>query len=121
MILGIGTDLVKIDRIKAVYDNHGQRFLNKIFTENERFFCQKRVDFIASFSKMFAIKEASGKAIGDMRGIGWHDIEVFHNNLGKPYVILHNNACKKIPITSKIEVSVSDEKEYAVAFVIIFK
>lgn len=119
MITGIGTDIVEIKRIEYAIEKYGDRFLNKIFTNNEIEFCKKRTNFVHSLAKMFAIKEATGKAISDMRGIGWRDIEVDHDKFGKPIVLLHNKAKEKIKSCTNIFVSTSDEKLYATAFVII--
>ena len=119
MIIGIGTDIVEIKRIESAITKYGERFLRKIFTKSEIEFCKTRVNFVQSLSKMFAVKEATAKAISDMRGIGWHDIEVDHDEFGKPVVCLHNAAQEKIPSNSTVLVTVSDEKLYAIAFVVI--
>ena len=63
MILGIGTDIIEIDRIQKVIDRHGERFLSKLFTEKERAYCHRYRDPIAHFAGRFAAKEAILKAL----------------------------------------------------------
>lgn len=124
MIAGIGVDLLDIRRLEKVILRQGDRFLKKIYTEQEREFCEKRIKSIESFAKIFSIKEAIIKAISNVSGVFWHDIEVFHNENGKPFVRLKNSALKNLLIKIKdksfaVEVSVSDEIPYVCAFAII--
>ena len=87
---------------------------------------ENRRNTIQSYAKRYAAKEACAKALGTglARGVYWKDIEVRNNNFGKPIIILHNKAVKILnQIGSKntrIEVSLSDEKNYAISNVIIF-
>jgi len=85
-----GVDLVENGRLERAFARHGQRFYNRIFTEQEQAHCNGRVDRLAG---RFAVKEAVAKALGT--GIGdvrWIDIEVVSNTQGKPELILHNEA-----------------------------
>ena len=85
-----GVDLLEIDRLERAFARHGQRFYNRIFTEQEQMYCNGRVDRLAG---RFAVKEAVAKALGT--GIGtvrWTDIEVVSNAQGKPELCLHNEA-----------------------------
>lgn len=124
MIIGTGVDILKIERIRGLISRQGERFLNKIYTKQEREFCERRLKSIESFAKIFSIKEAVIKAISAVSGVFWQDIEVFHDENGKPFVKLKNRALGNLlsKINDKsfvIEVSVSDEISCVCAFAII--
>ena len=124
MIYGIGIDIIDIRRIKRVINKYGNRFKRKCFHEHEIIKSEARFNFIESYAKRYAAKEACAKALGTglARGVFWKDIEVRNNKYGKPYIILHNNAKKFIKKSNnKIVLSLSDEKDFAIANVIIFK
>ena len=127
MILGIGTDLIDIRRIQRTLDRFGERFTTRCFTASERTKCDTRLLRAASYAKRYAAKEACSKALGTglARGIFWKDIEVINDKFGKPSILFHNNALKRIKEISlnnyKIDVTLSDEKKYAIANVIISK
>lgn len=120
MILGIGTDIIEIDRIESAIKNTS-KFLEKLFTEKEleQFNLEKpRVESIAG---NFAVKEAVSKALGTgMREIGFKDIEVFRDSLGKPFVNVSDKVDKMIRVENyNFHVSISHNKTSAVAFVIL--
>ena len=122
MIIGLGIDIVDTTRVDSLLRKFGDHFLNKIYTPSEIQFCRSRVDMSNSLAKMFAIKEAAIKALSDAKGIRWHDIEIHHDCYGKPLLGLSGVALKNISSKSKaysINVSVSDEKKYAAAVVVI--
>ncbi len=127
MIYGIGSDIIDIRRIKRVIKKYNIRFKKKCFHENEILKSENRLNSNESYAKRYAAKEACAKALGTglARGIYWKDIEVRNNQYGKPYVILHKNAKRmlkqKYDNNAKIEISLSDEKDFAIANVIIFK
>ena len=127
MIYGIGTDIVNINRVRQVINKYGFRFKKKCFHKFEIERSENKLRSVESYAKRYAAKEACAKALGTglARGVFWKDIEIKNNKFGKPYIILHNNAKKfintKINNKSKIEVSISDEKDFAIANVIIFK
>ena len=126
MIIGIGTDIIDTRRIKKTINKYGEKFKRRCFSNNEIIRSENRFKTTNSYAKRYAAKEACSKALGTglARGIFWKDIEVINNVFGKPSIKLHNNAVKRInKITKKdykIEVSLSDEKKYAIANVIIF-
>ena len=126
MIIGIGTDIIDTRRIKNTINKYVEKFKRRCFSNNEILRSENRVKTENSYAKKYAAKEACSKALGTglARGIYWKDIEVINNVFGKPSIKLHNNAVKRInKITNKdykIEVSLSDEKNYAIANVIIF-
>ena len=93
MICDMGIDIVKINRIERIMKKQGDRFLNTIFTPHERDYIKSRKLNNATISGMFASKEAVSKMLGTGIGkISWKEVEVFHDSLGKPYIILHGNA-----------------------------
>lgn len=127
MILGIGIDIVDNKRIKNTLFKYGGRFKNKCFSIKEIKRSESSNNIANSYSKRFAAKEACAKALGLglSNGIHWKDIEVLNNENNKPIIRLYNNALKRLRNLSKnkcfIEVSLSDEKNYSIANVIIFK
>ena len=126
MIVGIGIDIIDIRRIEKTIIKYGDRFIKKCFLQTEIRRSENRRNTIQSYAKRYAAKEACAKALGTglAKGVYWKDIEVSNNNLGKPILTLHNKAAKILnQISSKnkrIEVSLSDEKNYAISNVIIF-
>lgn len=123
MIYGIGVDLVSINRIEHVLEKWGDRFVDRVFTHDEASACYGRAFRASAFALRFAAKEAFSKAIGlGMRnGIKWREIEVFNFPSGKPGLKLNGKAfqiCGQEGI-SGIHLSLSDEKEYCVAMVVL--
>ena len=123
MIFGIGTDILDIRRIERLVFKFGEQFENKHFTVQERSFAHSRERYIETFAKMFSIKESVIKAISDVSGMRWHEIEVCHDSNGKPFINLsgraHEYLFHKTNGRFKIDVSVSDEIPYVVSFVVI--
>ncbi len=121
MIIGIGVDMCGISRLEKLVDNN--RFVERIFTSDEKTYAESRGVFMAtSFAAMFAAKEAFMKAIGT--GIGpvpIKDIQIMHNELGKPYFVLHGKAegmLKQLGGEST-HLSISHEGDIAIAFVVL--
>jgi len=126
-MINIGTDIIDIRRIKKTIDKYGERFKKRCFYKSEIIKSESRIKSVESYAKRYAAKEACAKALGTglARGVFWKDIEIQNNKYGKPNIILHKNALKflnKINTKNhlKIEVSLSDEKNYAIANVIIY-
>ena len=123
-IFGIGTDIIQVDRIKKNLKKKG--FVNRIFSKKEITKCKKISNSSNCFAKRFAAKEAFSKALGTgiSRGINFNEILILNKKSGKPYISLIGQT-KKIFSSkvknkkTKIALSVSDEKKYAVAFVTI--
>lgn len=122
MILGIGVDIVKVSRIEKNINNI--KFMKKVYTQKEIEYIRKRNNSPQTASGLFASKEAVSKSLGTgFEGFNITDIEVSRDNKNKPFVILHNNALKisrNIGIDT-IELSISHEKEYAIAYAIAHK
>ncbi len=127
MIFGVGTDIIDINRIRRVILKYGDRFKQKCFHKHEIIRSEKMYKTVESYAKRYAAKEACAKALGTglARGIFWKDIEVRNNEYGKPYIKLHKNALKYLKSFNKseikIELSISDERDFAISNVIIFK
>lgn len=113
MIKGIGIDIIEIDRIKEVVEKYGDNFLSKIYSDKEINYCRNRKTFkYPELAARFAAKEAYSKAVGTgMAGFNWREIEISNNSSGKPFILLKGK--KK----SKVHVSLSHSRDYAVAFV----
>ena len=128
MIIRNGIDIIDIRRIKKTIDKYNFRFKKKCFTPDEISKSETRLKSIESYAKRYAAKEACAKALGTglARGVFWKDIEIQNNKFGKPKIKLNNHALKFLKKMTKsdncsIEVSLSDEKKYAIANVIIYE
>lgn len=90
VIVGLGTDIVEIVRIGQMIERHGERFLNRIYTDDEIRYCQRRKHSYQHFAGRWAAKEAVMKAVGTgfVRGVHWRDIEVYSHKSGKPNIRL---------------------------------
>ena len=89
-ILGIGTDIVNIKRMKRSIIKNGKKFKQRIFCKNEIKYCEKRKDPYPFFAKRYAAKEALSKALGTgiRKGIDFKNIEIYNDKLGKPSILL---------------------------------
>ena len=122
-IFGVGTDIVKNSRIKKLIKN--KKFINRIFTSSEIKDSKKIKHKILFFSKRFAAKEAFAKSLGTgfTHNINFKDINISNKKSGKPYLTISNNLKvilkRKLKLRKfKIFLSLSDEREYSVAYVI---
>ena len=123
-IYGIGTDIVSVKRIKKSLKK--KIFLKRIFCEKEIIKCKKLNTPFNCYAKRFAAKEAFAKALGTgiSNGINFNEIVILNKKSGKPYISLKGKTKKIIKDKlknkkTKISLSLSDEKDYAVAFVTI--
>lgn len=119
MILGVGTDIVAIPRVAKVLQRFPQRFTDKILAPIE----QRETMDAAYVAKRFAAKEAALKALGTglRGGIQWTDLQVLNDALGKPQLKLQGAAAALAAQrgVTQLHVSLSDERDYALAFVIL--
>ncbi|EJP6472101.1 holo-ACP synthase [Clostridium botulinum] len=122
MIYGIGTDITEIKRIEKA-TTRNKNFINKLFTKDEVELWEKKNFNLGFIAGRFAAKEAISKALGTgIRGFNFKDIEIINNELGKPEVVLKPKAeeiIKKISKNYKIHLSISHEKEYAIAYALL--
>jgi holo-[acyl-carrier protein] synthase len=123
MIAGIGNDIIKIERMKALFDRHSQAFVNRVFTEAERSEAAARHNPMEYYAGRWAAKEAVSKALGC--GIGkqcsWQDICILNAKAGNPVMTLSGHAAERAQAinTDKIHISISHEREYACAIVVL--
>ena len=121
MMIGIGTDIVYIPRILSLWKKFGTKFLKKVFNEKEIEDSNKYTTLDAKvkhFAKRFAAKEAYVKALGTGFGksIKMSDIIVYNTLYGKPRITINKNN-----IDHNIELSISDDQNYAIAFVVLYR
>ena len=128
MVISNGIDLIDIRRIKKTIDKYNYKFKRRCFHPSDINKSEERLKSVESYAKRYAAKEACAKALGTglARGVFWKDIEVQNDRFGKPKIKLHNHALKFLKKLTKnnncsIEVSLSDEKNYAIANVIIYE
>jgi holo-[acyl-carrier protein] synthase len=123
MIVGTGIDIAEVPRIRAAIERHGQRFLNRIFTEGEIQYCESKANRVERYAARFAAKEAGMKAIGTgwNHGVRWRDIEVARKPGGRPSLVLHGKAAEfaaRLGATN-IALSLTHTAEQAMAQVIL--
>ena len=122
MIVGIGNDIIEIERIEKAISKEG--FRNKIYTQRELENIKKRGNRAETYAGVFSAKEAISKAIGTgVREFSLIDLEILNDDLGKPYVVVSEKLDKIIKSKKedyKIEISISHSKKYAIAIAIIF-
>ena len=94
LIHGVGIDLVRIDRVEAIWRRRGERFLRRVYTPGERTYCLARRRPAEELAARFAAKEAAFKALGPVwrEGVTWKDFEVVNDRRGKPHMTLHGVA-----------------------------
>ena len=121
-VIGIGTDITEVARIRTMLDKHGDIFLNRVFTQSEQDYCLPRKAADQHLAGRWAAKESILKAIGTgwTKGIGWTEIEIISQPGGKPKVELHGRAaevCQELGI-DEVLISISHVKDTAIAFAI---
>ncbi len=125
MIFGIGTDIVSYSRIRGLYEQYGERFAQRLLSETEMAGYSASADPARYLMKRFAAKEAFAKAMGTgLRGnVTLRSISVGHDELGKPLLAFDEtlaNHVERMGVT-RHHLSLSDEKDVAVAFVVLEK
>lgn len=123
MILGIGTDLAEVDRIRHSVLRFGDRFLDRIYTERERRYASSKPNAAERFAARFAAKEAGMKAIGTgwRRGVTWRDFEVSNGPSGGPTLLLSGVArtiAENMGV-KRVSISLTHTAEMAFAVVIL--
>lgn len=122
MIVGIGNDIIEIERIEKAILKEG--FKDKIYTQRELENIKKRGNRAETYAGVFSAKEAISKAIGTgVREFSLTNLEILNDDLGKPYVVVSEKLDKIIKSKKEdyqIEISISHSKKYAIAMAIIF-
>jgi len=131
MIIGLGSDMIDITRIERVIERHGERFLDRIFTEAERARAARRARshrmLVATYAKRFAAKEACSKALGTgvRQGVWWRDMGVVNLPTGRPTLVLTGGALRRLDLltpaghSARIDLTMTDDWPLAQAMVII--
>ena len=119
MIVGIGTDIVEVERIQKMMSDHGDHFLERVFTAAEIAHCQPRREAAQHFAGRWAAKEAVMKALGTgfTPEVGWTDIEILTLPSGQPHVVMHGTArtYSENKGIGTILITLSHTKSYATA------
>lgn len=118
-IVGLGTDIVEIVRIGRMIERHGELFLQRVYTEEEIRYCQRRKECYPHFAGRWAAKEAVMKTLGTgwTKGVGWQDIEVCSAKSGQPSIAIHGSAreyARQLGI-DEVLISISHCRAYATA------
>ena len=127
MIIGLGSDLIDIRRVEKTIERHGDRFIQRLFTDIEQAKSDRRANRAASYAKRFAAKEACAKALGTglHRGVYWRDMGVVNLPGGKPTMKLTGGALARLEAITpaghraEIALTITDEFPLAQAIVII--
>ncbi|MBH69510.1 MAG: holo-ACP synthase [Rhodospirillaceae bacterium] len=127
MIIGIGNDIVDINRIGRLLNKFEHKFVDRVFTEEEKTRATKSSNPAAIFAKRFAAKEAAWKALGDEKqmGIRWKDLKIRNSLSGRPILEMFGAAATRLDLlipsgmVSRLDLSLSDEPPFAQAFVVI--
>ena len=121
MIIGIGNDIIEIERVEKAISKEG--FIAKVYTQREIENIVKRGNRTETYAGIFSAKEAISKAIGTgVREFALTDLEILNDDLGKPYVIVSdklNKIIKRKKENYQIEIAISHSKKYATAMAII--
>jgi holo-[acyl-carrier protein] synthase len=123
MVLGLGTDLIEIERVQASMDRFGERFLDRVFTEGEIAYCMRKKQSAESFAARFAAKEAGAKAlgIGISRGVSWKEIEVRREIGQRPTLHFSGRAAELAEAmgVQRVQLSLSHSRKLAMAVALI--
>jgi len=118
-VVSVGVDIVEVDRIARAVEQHGARFLDRIFTPAEIAYCRGKAKEASSFAVRFAAKEAFAKALKVGKAAVWREVEIARGEEApRPVVLLHGSA-RELVGARRVDVSLSHTAHYAVAVVIV--
>ena len=122
MILGVGIDIIEIDRIKDSVEKFGEHFLNKIYTESELKYCLNKNSKYQHLAARFAAKEAVYKALttGWHEIATWQDIEIFNEPNGMPRVKFKGKLESFLSDNKNLKISISHSRDYVTCFAIVY-
>ncbi len=116
--VAVGIDIIEVERVRKVFERHGERFLKRVFTEREVLQCRGKATRLAG---RFAAKEAISKALGTgLHGVAWREMEVVQLRSGRPTVRLHGNAmlrAQQLGLTA-FDVSIADLAQFSIAIAV---
>jgi holo-[acyl-carrier protein] synthase len=123
MVIGIGIDIIEIDRIKDSVDRFGDHFLNKIYTSVELEYCLQKSNKYQHLAARFAAKEAVAKALatGWNKEFSWQNIEIYNELNGMPLVKLKGNLSQFLNPDKQLKISMSHSRHYVTCVAIIYK
>jgi len=118
--MSVGVDICEIKRLGRIIEQHGERFLNRVYTRHEIRYCRKMHDPNPSFAVRFAAKEAFLKALGTglRDGIRWCDMEIMNDEQGKPVMHITGRAADLLD-GRQVALSMSHTRDNAIAFVLL--
>ena len=129
MIIGIGTDILNLERFKKTLDKFDQKFIDRIYGKNEILISQNKLKVSTNYlGKRFSAKEATWKALSPVRGDGliFREIEILNDTNGKPYLFFSgktkeyiNKKEKNLKAKLKFNISLSDDNPFVITFVVI--
>lgn len=120
-IIGMGIDILEVKRLEEIFKNKKEKFIKKIYTDNEINYCENKKKYLESYAVRFSAKEAFIKAIDSKINIAYKDIEIISKSSNKPQVILYRSALKAAQEkkVTNILISLSHEKNYVVSNIIL--
>lgn len=123
MVLGVGTDMIEIERVQHSIDRYGDRFLKRVFTAGEIEYCLRKKNSAESFAARFAAKEAGAKALGTgiSRGVSWQEIEVRREVGERPTLHWSGRAAERAVVlgATRVELSLTHSRTVATAVVLV--
>jgi holo-[acyl-carrier protein] synthase len=122
MIIGVGIDIIEIDRIKKSIEKFGDLFINKIFTKTEISYCESKKNKYQHYAARFAAKEAIIKAfsISKIYGFSWHDMEIYNEPDGTPKTNIYGKMGEFLGDDKGLQISLSHSDNYVVSYAILF-
>jgi len=123
MVIGIGVDIIEIDRIKGSIEKYGDSFLKKIYTQTELDYCLTKSNKYQHLAARFAAKEAVYKALttGTQEKAGWQNIEILNKPNGMPVVKLKGTLEKFLTNGNSLKISMSHSNNYVTCFAIVYR
>ena len=123
MVLGIGIDIIEIERIKHSVKKYGDRFLNKIFTSVELEYSLSKKNKYQHLAARFAAKEAIAKALSSLgdKGFSWKNVEIYNEKNGMPRVKLFNELKELLSNDESLKITMSHSEHYVTCFAILYK
>ncbi|MGH2510516.1 MAG: holo-ACP synthase [Ktedonobacteraceae bacterium] len=116
--VAVGVDIIEVERVRKVYERHGERFLQRVFTEIEIRQCRSKITRLAG---RFAAKEALSKALGTgLHGVAWREMEIVQLRSGRPTVRLHGHAKQRAELLdlTAFDVSIADLQAFSIAIAV---
>ena len=123
MILGIGTDIIEISRIKESIEKYGENFLKKIYTPTEIDYCSNKANKYQHYAARFAAKEAIYKALasGWQKSVSWQDLEIINAPNGMPQVTMFGKLKEFLANDKSLKISISHAENYVTCVAIVYK